>query len=457
MSESIPAVSGAATILQHCLGLTQGADLLLLVDETALSVVDPFWTAARRLGINLTTLFYSREQQLQIEDLGRLDRDALESAEAAILAHTADDAYSRFRTKLVSQWRNRTRLATMPGAEAAILEIASRSNYAQMSRRCAALTPPLLNGRECVVTTYSRDGTPFVLRFALGGMDRIPVHSIGILRGSAWGNVPSGEIFTAPLETSADGEYLVDGTIGRHVIDPQDPAVLTFRGGRLVGHRGLTTGNPVPYLREVQRFSLDRHDDGWNVIAEFGIGVNEGIDRVWGIPLIDEKIFSTVHIGLGNNVGWQGVNQALLHLDVITWRPDVTIDGRSVLQRGSHDFDPGSFDDLETYVPPPGLAWPEGGLAVKFNRDGYSIQKGRFKILLRDTQSGRITEFPIANERTNAAARRLARLAHGQALDLRRLSVEPDLPSGKDLEALLSLLRTYGVIEPAELDRADEG
>jgi hypothetical protein len=447
MSDSTAAVEGALTILRDCLDLTQGANVLLLLDETALSVVDPFFVAAEQLGIQLTTLFYTQEQQLRTETLGRLDRGALENAEAAILVHTADDEYSRFRTKLVSQWRGRTRLATMPGGSARILEIASRSDYDQMRKRCEILTPPLLNGRNCTITTYAPDGTPFVLQFTLGGLDRIPVHSIGILRDSAWGNVPSGEIFTAPLETSADGDYLVNGTIGRKVLD--QPAVLSFEGGRLVRHHLLTSGEPVPYLLEIERVSRARDDPNWNVIAEFGIGVNDGINQVLGIPLIDEKIFGTIHVGLGNNVGWQGINVALLHLDVITWRPDVSIDGRAVLQRGRHDFDPASFDDFVTFEPSPDFSWPESASAARFNAQSYSLQReGRFTVQLRATQSGRVTEFPLANLRTGNSSRRLAKLAHGQVLELARLHGESDLPTGKELWRLLSMLWSYGVIEP---------
>jgi hypothetical protein len=326
-----------------------------------------------------------------------------------------------------------------------------------MRKRCEILTPPLLNGRNCVVTTYAPDGRPFVLHFTLGGRDRIPVHSIGILRENAWGNVPSGEIFTAPLETSADGDYLVDGTIGRQILD-REPAILTFEGGRLVHHCLLTSGEPVPYLLELERISRERHDHNWNVIAEFGIGVNDGIDQVLGIPLIDEKIFGTAHIGLGNNVGWQGINVALLHLDVITWRPDVTIDGHPVLRRGRHDFDPAAFDDLATYKPPQAFSWPEQATAVRFNADTYSLQgEGRFTVQLRATQSGRVTEFPLASARTGNAARRLAKLAHGQFLDVERIGVDPELPSGQELEHLLSMLWSYGVIEPTARERKNGG
>ncbi|HEX4956372.1 MAG TPA: hypothetical protein VF017_23545 [Thermoanaerobaculia bacterium] len=448
MTDPSPAAIGAKTILRDSLGLSQGTDLLLLLDETALSVLDPFWEAARELGVNLSTLFYSRLQQLHLSEMSRLDRNALASAEAAILAHTADDACSSFRTKLVSEWRGTTRLATMPGANAQILEIASRSDYEQMAKRCEALTPPLLNGRECVLTTYAPSGEAFRLRFTLGGLDRIPVHSIGILRESAWGNVPSGEIFTAPLEDSANGDYLVNGTIGRQVLG-DEPAVLTFRHGRLIGHRYLTSGEPVPYLLEIERFSAEREDHNWNVIAEFGIGVNEGINAVLGIPLIDEKIFGTVHIAVGNNVGWQGSNKALLHLDIITREPDVEIDGVNVLLRGRHKFDASAFDDLATYHPVPGRLWPRDSTSARVNTKGFSLAEGRLMIHLHQTQSGRRTLFPLANARTTSAARRLLKSARGQVLDTTRTPGDLDLHTQEEVQALLSLLWSYGAIEPA--------
>jgi leucyl aminopeptidase (aminopeptidase T) len=445
---SLEATNGARTIIKDCLDLTRGSNLLLLADETALSVIDPFFSAARDFGVRLTTLFYSREQQLTLDELGPLAANALQQAEAAVLAHTADDACSRFRTKLVSEWRSGTRLATMPGATARVLAIASRSDYELMARRCESLTPPLLNGRLVTLTTYDSEDRPYVLTFALGGVDRIPVHSTGLLRENAWGNVPSGEIFTAPLENSANGDFLVNGAVGQFVVGAED-VVITFKAGQMVSHRFVGLTAPLPYLRELEEVSRRRGDGNWNVIAEFGIGVNDGIEAVTGIPLIDEKIFGTVHIGLGNNVGWQGNNKAQLHLDMITKAPDVAIDGKEVLRRGAHVVVAANFDDLATFTPSAKFHWPADAIGAKLDALRFErAASDHFYLNLQSTQSGRVTRFPLANARTSRAARRLTQLTRTEVVSLSAIELRPDITSPEELKNLLSMLWSYGALSP---------
>jgi hypothetical protein len=317
-----------------------------------------------------------------------------------------------------------------------------------MTRRCELLTPALLNGRDCTLTTFDHYGRSYSLNFALGGVDRIPVHSIGLLRESAWGNVPSGEIFTAPLEDSANGEYLINGAVGQFVID-SDPVILTFEGGRMVGHRFLHSGAPVPYLLQIEEVSLQRGDRNWNVIAEFGIGVNDGIEAVTGIPLIDEKIFGTVHIGLGNNIGWQGINKAQLHLDMITKIPDVTIDGKEVLRQGVHVCVAAEFDELGSFVPPLKFRWPKDAVGAKLAPDNF--RRGlneQFYLLLQSTQSGRVTRFPLANARTSRMARRLTQLPRAELRNLSGIDLQSESINAEEFKALLSMLWSYGALRP---------
>ena len=53
----------------------------------------------------------------------------------------------------------------------------------------------------------------------IGGWDRLPVASDGIIRDGAWGNVPSGETYIAPMEGTAEGQVLINGSIPGLVLD----------------------------------------------------------------------------------------------------------------------------------------------------------------------------------------------------------------------------------------------
>jgi aminopeptidase len=121
--------------------------------------------------------------------------------------------------------------------------------------------------------------------------------------------MPSGEVFTGPLEDSAEGRI-------RFTIPSSPRGVevagieLEFRAGRVVGARA-ERGN------EYLLATLDT-DPGARLLGEVGIGTNTGIDRPVGAILFDEKIGGTVHLALGRSYPETGgVNESAVHWDMI--------------------------------------------------------------------------------------------------------------------------------------------
>jgi leucyl aminopeptidase (aminopeptidase T) len=74
-------------------------------------------------------------------------------------------------------------------------------------------------------------------------------------------------------------------------------------------------------------------DENAYVIAELGIGTNEAAGLT-GITLEDEKILGTVHVAVGRNTGFGGVNMSKIHLDFIMTRPTFKIDGKTLIENG---------------------------------------------------------------------------------------------------------------------------
>ena len=122
-------------------------------------------------------------------------------------------------------------------------------------------------------------------------------------------NMPSGEVFTGPLESSAEGRIrFTIPTAPRGVV--VEDAELEFREGRVVSARAARGD---AYLQA----TLDT-DEGARSVGELGIGTNFGIDRPIGAILFDEKIGGTVHLALGNcypETG--GSNESAVHWDLI--------------------------------------------------------------------------------------------------------------------------------------------
>ncbi|MEM9774947.1 MAG: aminopeptidase [Chloroflexota bacterium] len=122
-------------------------------------------------------------------------------------------------------------------------------------------------------------------------------------------NMPSGEIFTGPVENSVNGwvKYTFPAIHnGREV----DGIELKFEDGRVVD---ATATKNQDYLLSV----LDT-DHGARYLGEFAIGTNYGIQRFTRSILYDEKIGGTMHMAVGASYPETGgVNKSAVHWDMI--------------------------------------------------------------------------------------------------------------------------------------------
>lgn len=122
-------------------------------------------------------------------------------------------------------------------------------------------------------------------------------------------NMPSGEVFTGPQESSANGVITFDL--------PSSPSGVHVQGVRLVFKDGVVVEATAEEGEEYLRHALDV-DDGARRLGEIGIGTNFGIDRPTGTILFDEKIGGTVHLALGRSYPETGgKNRSSLHWDLI--------------------------------------------------------------------------------------------------------------------------------------------
>jgi aminopeptidase len=122
-------------------------------------------------------------------------------------------------------------------------------------------------------------------------------------------NMPSGEVFTGPVENSVEGVIAYDFPVvnqGREI----DGIKLVFRGGEVV--EASATKNEDFLLK-----MLDM-DPGARRLGELGIGTNFKIQRFIKNILFDEKIGGTVHLALGASYPETGgKNKSGLHWDMI--------------------------------------------------------------------------------------------------------------------------------------------
>ncbi|MDH8678808.1 aminopeptidase [Fusibacter bizertensis] len=134
------------------------------------------------------------------------------------------------------------------------------------------------------------------------------------LSGREWhidagnGDFPAGEIYIAPLESSASGQFLTDlihweGEFFKSVL-------LEFKEGILINCSEKTI------LEDLKQAPGDAMR-----IAEFGIGLNPGYKLskgITGCTLFDEKLLGTCHIAVGMNNLFGGQNDSPVHVDFVS-------------------------------------------------------------------------------------------------------------------------------------------
>ncbi len=138
-------------------------------------------------------------------------------------------------------------------------------------------------------------------------------------------NMPSGEVFTGPLEDSATGTIRFTIPSSPRGVAVED-VTLTFENGKVTK---ATAARGQAYLDAALGT-----DPGARFLGELGIGTNAGIDRATGSILLDEKMAGTVHLALGRSyLETGGRNTSALHWDLICDLRDggrLTADGEPI-------------------------------------------------------------------------------------------------------------------------------
>ncbi len=211
------------------------------------------------------------------------------------------------------------RIASMPGVTGEMLARVMGADLRLLRKRGASVGRTLGAGAEARITCERGSD------LRLGLMDRTAIVDAGALnmRG-AFGNIPCGEAFIAPLEGTAEGTLVVDGSIAA-IGKLARPVELTVREGRLAEASGTDGSHLMDLLTE-------HGVDGTNV-AELGIGTNESAILTGNI-LEDEKILGTAHIAFGASAAIGGTVQVPVHLDCVMLRPTVEIDGAPLVHAG---------------------------------------------------------------------------------------------------------------------------
>jgi aminopeptidase len=141
-------------------------------------------------------------------------------------------------------------------------------------------------------------------------------------------NIPMGEIFMAPVRESLNGWIKFDYPAIRNGKEVTD-IFLKFKDGKAFFS---TASKNQDFLHEMLKI-----DKNASYVGEFGIGMNDKVDRFTKDLLFDEKMGGTIHLALGSAYKENGGgNDSALHWDIVKdmKKAKIILDGKIVQKNG---------------------------------------------------------------------------------------------------------------------------
>lgn len=180
-----------------------------------------------------------------------------------------------------------------------------------------------LGGKDCV-HVYDPNGTELVfsVKGRHVGVESGTLEDCFLTGSECEVEVPAGEVYVAPVESSANGILVVDQLRDYGI----ERLRLLFENGKIVSFKAEKGSDTFKKILEKAEGDKDR-------IAELGIGINYGMKPV-GWSVYDEKALGTAHIAIGNNIHLGGVNKASIHIDFVLYNPTIKVDDKIIMDTG---------------------------------------------------------------------------------------------------------------------------
>jgi leucyl aminopeptidase (aminopeptidase T) len=264
-------------------------------------------TALKKTGI-LNSILKKKAQDSDIKKaeviLNKFKNDAVNAIIALSNFSTSHTRFRDFLTRVCC-----ARYASMPLFDMSMLEGPLNINWRYLAKITKEIARKV-NKAECIELKTENGSN---LSFSKKG--RKALSDTGILtKPGAFGNLPAGEAYLAPVEGSSHGRLVLEWAPTREL---KSPVTLIVKDGYVKDVLGSEE-----YSEQLREKLSERHENG--NIAELGIGTNNRAKRPDNI-LESEKIMGTIHIALGDNSSFGGVVKTPFHQDFVFFKPTVTL------------------------------------------------------------------------------------------------------------------------------------
>jgi leucyl aminopeptidase (aminopeptidase T) len=305
---------GARNAVTTCLKIQPDEKVTLITDRSCMQIAASIAVELEKLGCAWNSFVLEELAPRPLAGMPAEILDDMEGSEVSIFAVEVQPNELRSRMEMTDVVnRRRMRHAHMVNITPEIMTQGMRADFNAIDRLSQAVLDKVRKA------TYIRATTP-------AGTD---IHAqmeseyrwfktSGIISTEKWGNLPGGEVFTAPGEVN--GVFVVDGVVGDFLCKEygllrETPLTIHIEGNRIAKVASVNK------KLEADFWAYTHTDENSDRVGEFAIGTNIGVQRVIGNILQDEK-FPGVHIAFGDPYGahtgarWKSST----HIDVVGLR-----------------------------------------------------------------------------------------------------------------------------------------
>jgi aminopeptidase len=321
-------IPGARNAIDVCLRLQPQERITIVTDTTTREIAAALQQEVERVGADYSLFVLEDHAPRPLQRMPQIILGDLARSQVSIFAAQTQPGELPARTQMTDVVnRHRIRHAHMVNINRQIMLEGMRADFLKVDQLSERLVECARHAAR--ITCKTPHGTEFEAELS----PKLRwLKTSGIITKEKWGNLPGGEIFTAPMNTN--GVFVVDGVVGDYLCErfgdlQATPLTIEVENNRI---RSLQSDNKD--LRDEFR-AYTSTDENSNRVGEFAIGTNIACTRVIGNILQDEKI-PGVHIAFGHPYAEHtGANwTSKTHIDCVGRHFDIWFDSEQVMRDG---------------------------------------------------------------------------------------------------------------------------
>jgi leucyl aminopeptidase (aminopeptidase T) len=305
---------GAEILVRDCARVRSGEVAVVVADQKMVSIAEAVADAALRAGAR-ATVAVAPPRRIDNEEPSPFIAASMVEADVVFLAVSCALAHTRATRSAIEAG---ARVLSMTAfTERMMREGGLFADFEVLRPRCLQLAEWLSQAEQLHVSNPSGTDLTFSVRGRMGN-----AHCC-ILEEPGFTAVPNVEANISPVEGTAEGTMVVDGSIPYYGIGViRDPITCRIRNGFVESISGGDQG------RFLKRLLASRNDPCVYNVAQFAVGLNPECGELTGEMLNDEGVAGTVHFGIGTSANLGGRVRASTHFDAILRSPTILLDGQ---------------------------------------------------------------------------------------------------------------------------------